>query len=630
MTVAVRLDSAPGSELPAGAASLARLSALRAQASQIPREPGVFTELSKRLVHAMDLARQMAKYWGREDSVKSLRHHRQRLPRMTGISRRFADELRGVLETICPDMQPALFSRLENPFVLEGGESAELAPMQMFPASSLPRQLPKSAGEAIYDVTSLPLALKDTRQSFCIMCTLLLTDVPEQQQQQQPPQRGGPSATRTEKTPPSAPGGPSSTTNIHNRRLESLMRRPGDSGYQRPSARSQAGGGQSQTGQLHGLGLRGWNQGEGAGHPRSRSGANKHAGGWSNDVGRFSRRLRALEAVTQTEKKPPSPSEYKPIADPPAAPLSASQLTYYSSKGKAAPASGAAWVIIWLVGGELEMVGYNVSQALWDSIHDQIQQRSEREARRKQLLGMLASHMVGIFPGYDRQARHKGITSAWVDRDVTRDLINKYAPQGQLMSDDQIHYFNIERQLSPDYMRELELYKGSAELAKLQSNPPVAGMTLNDLMTELVLRQLQPDHLRWARKLTFADYTQPYVETHHPDALFRIGSRLLRAYQSRINQVLRYDELMRIAERWRELAIANGLAAPAGRVPQMLMADAHASDTHTSSSEERRLTSRSASAQPPSRIGPVATATPPPVSQAVQESPPQAPRRGDQ
>ncbi|KAJ2683722.1 hypothetical protein H4R19_006967, partial [Coemansia spiralis] len=371
------------------------------------------------------------------------------------------------------------------------------------------------------------------------------------------PLKSGPSATRAEKTP-STSGGPLSTTSIHNRRLESLMKRPGDSGYQRPSARSPAaavGAGPLQGGQLHGLGLRGWAQSDSAGLPPSRRGASRHAPSRSGEVGRFSRRLRGLEAVAQTEKKPPSPSEYQPIADPAATPLSASQIAHYSPNGKAAPASSAAWVIIWLVGGELEMVGYNVSQALWESILDQIQQRSERETRRKQLLGMIASHMAGIFPGYDQQARHRGITSAWMDRDVTRDLVNKFAPLGQLASDDQIHYFNIERQLSPDYMRELGLYRGSAELAKLESSPPVAGMTLNDLMTELVLRQLQPEHLRWARKLTFADYTQPYVDTHHPDILFRIGSRLLRSYQSRINQVLRYDELMRIAERWRELAI---------------------------------------------------------------------------
>ncbi|KAJ2339878.1 hypothetical protein GGF43_006540, partial [Coemansia sp. RSA 2618] len=380
-------------------------------------------------------------------------------------------------------------------------------------------------------------------------------------------------------------------TSTHNRRLESLMKRPGESGYQRPSARAT---GSTSTAQLHGLGLQGWNQGDGRQrHPRY--GMQRYAGSKPGDVSLSGRRMQSrLVAATErgtAAKRLPSPSDYKPIADPETNELSVDEITHYGAQDKGTRVSKIAWVIVWLVGGELEMVGYNVSHRLWDSICDQIKQRLERESRRKQLLGMFASHMAGIFPGYDRQARHKDISSTWLDRDVTRDLINKFALVKQLACDDQIHYFNIERQIPADYMRRLGLCDGSPELAQLANHPPVAGMTLNDCKTELALRQLQPEHLRWARKLTFVDYTQPYVDTHHPDTLFRIGSRFMRAYQGRITQVLRYDELMKIAERWRQLSLPDAPAVDSRLLPM----PTHASDTRTSSlsSEELRAGARS-------------------------------------
>ncbi|KAJ2864514.1 hypothetical protein GGI22_001701 [Coemansia erecta] len=231
------------------------------------------------------------------------------------------------------------------------------------------------------------------------------------------------------------------------------------------------------------------------------------------------------------------------------------------------------------------MVGYNVSQRLWENVSDQIKQRLERESRRNQLLGMFASHMVGIFPGFDRKAQHKGISSTWLDRNVTRDLINKFALQKQVSMDDQIHYFIIERHLSEFYKNILGAYDGSEDLEKILASPPVADMTLNDMKNELVLRQLQPEHLRWARKLAFVDYTQPYVDTRHPDTLFRIGSRFMRAYQGRIWHVLRYDELMRIADQWRHMAVLNGLNSSIYGSSRLLSTDMHTESAHLSSQE---------------------------------------------
>ncbi|KAJ2813040.1 hypothetical protein FBU31_007501, partial [Coemansia sp. 'formosensis'] len=341
---------------------------------------------------------------------------------------------------------------------------------------------------------------------------------------------------------------------MQRQRLESLRRPMGDSSQQRLSARSSIGSSAAQMqGSMHGLGLQGLNQGEQQMSPQRYS---RNKLGNSALLGRRPYRLpdvTGLSSASSAPKKMPPPSDYKPIADPETLVLDVDEITYYPSHSKAVRVSSTAWLVVWLVGGEVEMVGYNVSQRLWDCVCDQIKQRLERESRRKQLLGMFASHMGGIFPGYDRQAQHKSITSTWLDRNVTRDLINKFALQQQLTVDDQVHYFNIERIISPDYARLLGLYEGSASLEAIIANPPVAGMTLNDMKTEVALRQLQPEHLRWTRKLTFVDYTQPYVDTNHPDTLFRIGSRFMRAYQGRVAQVLRYDELMKIAERWRQL-----------------------------------------------------------------------------
>ncbi|KAJ1943316.1 hypothetical protein EC988_006264, partial [Linderina pennispora] len=235
------------------------------------------------------------------------------------------------------------------------------------------------------------------------------------------------------------------------------------------------------------------------------------------------------------------------------------------------------------------MVGYNVSQVLWQAVCDQIRQRLERESRRKQLLGMLASHMVGVFPGYDMTAFNSGVISSWLDRNVTRDIINKFALETQLSCDDQVHYFNLEKYMSPEYMQLVGIEEGSPELAMIMANPPVSGMTENDMKMELTLRHLQPEHLRWARKLTFIDYTQPYVDTHHPDTLFRMGSRFIRAYQGRVAQVIRYDELMRIAERWRRHAAINSLAySHIGYPPAMMSLGSMTVNTHESSADGRK------------------------------------------
>ncbi|KAJ2120719.1 hypothetical protein IW147_004858 [Coemansia sp. RSA 720] len=630
VTVQLGTDPVSGKD-----ATQVHLALLRTRAIHLPQAPSTFTENSKRQVHAMDIARQMAQYWGRQEAVRSLRYHRQKLPRVTGILHWFSEELRGVLEAMCPAMHPTLFRLLENPLVLDEADDRPIgpAPKSLFPAYTLRTPAEREASTVVYDISALPKALKGTRQSFCIMCTLPLDGAAPQQSAsstapvQQPVASGhqssvqsgriGASPSLVDRTPPTTQSGSGAAT--QNRRLESLMKRPGESGYQRPSARTASG---ANATQVYGLGLHGWNQGDG--RPRNpRYNIQRYTGSKPGEGPLSKRHIQSrLAAITErstTAKRLPSPTDYKPIADPETTELSVDEIAHYATQDQGARVSKIAWIIVWLVGGELEMVGYNVSRRLWDSVCDQIKQRLERESRRKQLLGMFASHMGGIFPGYDRQARHRDIASTWLDRDVTRDLINKFALLKQLACDDQIHYFNIERQIPADYMKQLGLYDGSAELAQLVNGPPVAGMTLNDSKTELVLRQLQPEHLRWARKLTFVDYTQPYVDTHHPDTLFRIGSRFMRAYQGRITQVLRYDELMKIAERWRQLALpsASGLDA------RLLSLPANSSDTRTSSqsSNEPRHIMRSMTVHVAegAASGPVRR-----VEQSVQ-----APLRGD-
>ncbi|KAJ2105136.1 hypothetical protein GGI16_002478, partial [Coemansia sp. S142-1] len=579
-------------------------------------------------VHAMEIARQMAQYWGSQDKIKSLRHHRQKLPRVTGISHWFSEELRGVLETMCPSMHPALFRLLENPLVLDDtSQSAGHSPKPLFPAVSLRQAAPRDHTSVVYDVSALPKALKGTRQSFCIMCTLPLDESLESTSisasashaQSTTFMRGGRNY--------AAQGSSSASGTMQLQRLESLRRSMGDAGQQRPSARSSIGSSAAQVqGSIHGLGLQGLGQGDQKKSPQRYS-RNKLGNGAL--LGRRPYRLPDLgghSGASSAPKKMPPPSDYKPIADPETLVLGVDEITYYPPLSKEGRASSTAWLVVWLVGGEVEMVGYNVSERLWDSVCDQIKQRLERESRRKQLLGMFASHMGGIFPGYDRQARHKGITSTWLDRNVTRDLINKFALQQQLTVDDQVHYFNIERIISPDYARLLGLYEGSANLESIIANPPVAGMTLNDMKTEVVLRQLQPEHLRWARKLTFVDYTQPYVDTDHPDTLFRIGSRFMRAYQGRIAQVLRYDELMKIAERWRQLVAFNGLHEVINRPVHMSMFDVHTSDTQTSSLGEHRIVSRNTSTMSASASAPNASGS---AAANLALAQLQAPARGD-
>ncbi|KAJ2092392.1 hypothetical protein IW138_001154 [Coemansia sp. RSA 986] len=582
-------------------AAQARLAMLRAKESKALRAPSTFTETTKMQMHAMEIARQMAQYWGRQETVQSMSYHQQKLPRVTGISHWFSDELYDVLQTMCPAMHPARFRLLENPLVLNSTDR-EIGdrPKSLFPAHSLRKPNQHSNTNVVYDLSALPKVLKGTRQSFCIMCTLPLEELASQQLQ-----RPASSSYRGDKAHSSGLGPASAVSYAQTRRVDSLRRHNPTLGHQRVSTRSSLSSGVGQP-QIHGLGLQGLLQSDGSQntspHPHNQqkgyqrqqphySGSQKHSYGRAADVGHLNRRPYRLPVISERRpanagpKKMPPPSDYKSIADPEMPVLGVDEITHYPLHVTTERASNIAWLVVWLIGGELEMVGYNVSQRLWDNVCDQIKQRLERESRRKQLLGMFASHMGGIFPGFDRKAQHKGISSTWLDRNVTRDLINKFALQKQVAMDDQIHYFNIERHLSEFYRQLLGAYDGSEELEKILASPPVADMTLNDMKNELVLRQLQPEHLRWARKLTFVDYTQPYVDTRHPDTLFRIGSRFMRAYQGRIWNVLRYDELMRIAEQWRQMAVLNGLSTSIYGSSRLLSTDMHTESARLSSQE---------------------------------------------
>ncbi|KAJ2848996.1 hypothetical protein GGI22_005621, partial [Coemansia erecta] len=88
-------------------AAQARLAMLRAKESKALRAPSTFTETTKMQMHAMEIARQMAQYWGCQETVQSMLYYQQKLPRVTGISHWFSDELYDVLQTICPSMHPA-------------------------------------------------------------------------------------------------------------------------------------------------------------------------------------------------------------------------------------------------------------------------------------------------------------------------------------------------------------------------------------------------------------------------------------------------------------------------------------------------------------------------------------------
>ncbi|KAJ2609463.1 hypothetical protein EV177_004450 [Coemansia sp. RSA 1804] len=580
-------------------AAQARLAMLRAKGSKALRAPSTFTETTKRQMHAMEIARQMAQYWGCQKTVNSICHHRQKLPRVTGISHWFSDELYDVLQTMCPSMHPARFRLLENPLVLDNADR-EIGdrPKSLFPAHSLRISNQQGNANIVYDLSALPKVLKGTRQSFCIMCTLSLDELDSQQLQ-----RPASLSHRGDKTYSGVSGSTSAVSHALPRRVDPPRRHNPALGHQRVSTRSSLSSGAVGQPQVHGLGLQGWvqrdtNQSSLSGQhnhqkPYQRpqhhyGGGQKHSYNRALDTGHMGRRSYRLPAISERRsvntgpKKMPPPSDYKPIADPDTPVLSVDEITHYPLHLTSERTPTIAWLVVWLVGGELEMVGYNVSERLWNSMRDQIRQRLERESRRKQLLGMFASHMGGIFPGYDRKAQHKGISSAWLDRDVTRDLINKFALQKQVATDDQIHYFNIDRHLSAFYKDLLGVYDGSEELEKILTNPPAAEMTVNDMRNELVLRQLQPEHLRWARKLTFVDYTQPYVDTRHPDTLFRIGSRFMRAYQGRIWNVLRYDELMRIAEQWRRMAVVNGLSTSLYGRSHLLTGSRHPDSTRLS------------------------------------------------
>ncbi|KAJ1951350.1 hypothetical protein FBU59_000211 [Linderina macrospora] len=533
---------------------------LHTRDAHLPRAPCTFTEASKQQVRAMEVARQMAQYWGRDSTVKSVLYHRQKLPRVTAISQWFAEELRGVLSTMCSAMKPELFRLLENPLILtDPSQPIDNLPTSLFPAFSLRRRGMRDKTELVYDISGLPKALKGTRQSFCIMSKLAVADIISLQKQEQ----------AAAYAPRSAKSHSVSASNFQ----QAGRRTQRGSAVARPNS----GVGSSARGTpSHGLGMQGWS----AQQPPARGGRSSHMS-----------LATARHSSSGANKAAPLPSEYKPIADPDPPQISAGQVPHYLVRGKAGSASTITWLAIWLVGGELEMVGYNVSQLLWKAVCDQICQRLERESRRKQLLGMFASHMVGVFSGYDMAAVNNKVVSTWLDRNVTRDIINKFALETQLSCDDQVHYFNLEKYMSPEYAQLVGIEDGSPELTMIRANPPVSGMTENDMKMELTLRHLQSEHLRWARKLTFIDYTQPYVDTHHPDTLFRIGSRFIRAYQVRIAQVIRYDELMRIAERWRRRAAINNLVCPhVGYPPAMMSLGSMTVDTHGSSTDGRKPT----------------------------------------
>ncbi|KAJ2365259.1 hypothetical protein IW150_006260, partial [Coemansia sp. RSA 2607] len=278
--VEIKLDTEWGSD---PSSTQVHQALLRTRDIHLPRAPSTFTESTKRQVHAMEIARKMAQYWGNQETVKSLRHHRQRLPRVTGISHFFSEELRGVLETMCPAMKPTLFRLLENPLVLDNSGDAlvQESPTSLFPAHTLRKSSDRSQISAVYDVSALPKALKGTRQSFCIMCTLPLedsspaapagtgpgmrTDRPSYQQQ------SGSAAGISHNGQSSSNAALGGASTVHGRRLETLKRTMGnhDGGgggmhSHRNSSRHSANSGLNHNvnGPVHGLGLQGWPQGD--------------------------------------------------------------------------------------------------------------------------------------------------------------------------------------------------------------------------------------------------------------------------------------------------------------------------------------------------------------------------------
>ncbi|KAJ1952008.1 hypothetical protein EC988_003788, partial [Linderina pennispora] len=272
---------------------------LHTRDARLPKAPCTFTEASKQQVRAMEVARQMAQYWGREDSVKSVLYHRQKLPRVTAISQWFAEELRGVLATMCGAMKPELFRLLENPLILTDPDQPIVdLPTSLFPAFSLQRRGMRDKTELVYDISGLPKALKGTRQSFCIMSKLAVADIINLQKQEQ------------------AAAYTSRSTKSHSVSVSNL---------QQPARRPQRGSAAARPNSGVGSSARGT--------PNYAPGTQ----GWSTQqqpAGRGGRGSRMSLATARhgssgVNRKLPPPSEYKPIADPDPPQISAGQVPHY-------------------------------------------------------------------------------------------------------------------------------------------------------------------------------------------------------------------------------------------------------------------------------------------------------------
>ncbi|OLY81464.1 hypothetical protein AYI68_g4429 [Smittium mucronatum] len=216
----------------------------------------------------------------------------------------------------------------------------------------------------------------------------------------------------------------------------------------------------------------------------------------------------------------------------------------------------------------LSIVGYNISKKFFSYFCEQIRDIIFYERSRFDLVSLVVSHDLGMYSLTRKSQRnlfHLGNSVdnqnlSWMDINITRDIINHFDFSWRIKHGDQIPYlesyknssiFDIFFRINYVYQR-LSMNSSIEQYYSLNTFKTDTEDVIESKAGENLL-----SHFNWARELLYVDYTQPFLETFYIDPLFKLSSRTLRAYDSRLQVTAWINKFNIIADKWQKLYFRN-------------------------------------------------------------------------
>ncbi|PVU86142.1 hypothetical protein BB559_006641, partial [Furculomyces boomerangus] len=230
-------------------------------------------------------------------------------------------------------------------------------------------------------------------------------------------------------------------------------------------------------------------------------------------------------------------------------------------------------ILVQVLDDNISFVAYNVSKPLWNQICIAMKTILDNQKNRLNLLNLAMLHEVGLFRlsnqfeekllGYSSYGNERYLT--WLELDWVRKLINHYDSSNRVEVGNQIPYlrtstnFSVYELLSVfkkhPTLDQKEILSNESENKRVPNINVIKTSSRESSMESKIHKEKNNEdtlslHLQWARELMYLDFTQPYVNTNYKDLLFSVGSRLFRAYDSRLKLLAMNNRFNLIADSW--------------------------------------------------------------------------------